>query len=52
MDDSAERVDVAILGAGPVGCALALALRGSGLRIALVGRTRADPAAQPAVFRG
>lgn len=49
MDDSAERVDVAILGAGPVGCALALALQGSGLRIALVGRTRADPAAQPAV---
>jgi 2-octaprenyl-6-methoxyphenol hydroxylase len=29
--------DVAILGAGPVGCALALALRGSGLRIALIG---------------
>lgn len=32
--------DVAILGAGPVGCALALALRDSGLRIALVGRNR------------
>lgn len=32
--------DVAILGAGPTGCALALALRGSGLRIALVGRAR------------
>ncbi|MBS0335500.1 MAG: FAD-dependent monooxygenase [Proteobacteria bacterium] len=30
--------DVAILGAGPVGCALALALRGSGLRVALAGR--------------
>ena len=37
--------DVAILGAGPAGCALALALRGSGLRIALVGRTR-DGASQ------
>ena len=37
--------DIAILGAGPAGCALALALRGSGLRIALVGRTR-DGASQ------
>jgi 2-octaprenyl-6-methoxyphenol hydroxylase len=39
--------DVAILGAGPVGCALALALRGSGLRVALVGRARV-PVATPA----
>ena len=30
-------VDVAIHGSGPVGCALALALRGSGLSVALVG---------------
>lgn len=30
-------VDVAIHGRGPVGCALALALRGSGLSVALVG---------------
>ena len=41
--------DVAILGAGPVGCALALALRDSGLRIALVGRKA--PAATPGVVR-
>jgi 2-octaprenyl-6-methoxyphenol hydroxylase len=33
-------VDVAILGAGPVGCALALALHGAGLRVALAGRRR------------
>ena len=38
MSDSAERVDIAIIGAGPVGCALALALRHSGLNVALVGR--------------
>lgn len=34
------RHDVAIVGAGPVGCALALALKASGLRVALVGRAR------------
>ena len=39
-------VDVLIRGAGPVGCALALALRGSGLRVAL-----ADSAAPPPSFR-
>lgn len=38
MPDS--RHDVAIVGAGPVGCALALALKGSGLRVALAGRAR------------
>jgi 2-octaprenyl-6-methoxyphenol hydroxylase len=37
--------DVAIVGAGPVGCALALALKGSGLRVALVGRAR-EPSAR------
>ena len=44
--------DVAILGAGPVGCALALALRGSGLRIALVGGARGTlPKDSPPSFR-
>jgi 2-octaprenyl-6-methoxyphenol hydroxylase len=38
--------DVAIRGAGPVGCALALALQDSGLAVALV-----DPGAQPVGFR-
>ncbi len=44
--------DVAILGAGPVGCALALGLQGSGLSVALVDRPRgttADGAAPGAV---
>src|SRR5712692_2795529 len=40
------RVDVLIRGAGPVGCTLALALRGSALRVALV-----DAASAPPVFR-
>ena len=40
MPDNA--VDVAIIGTGPVGCALALALQGSGLRVALVGRFPAN----------
>jgi len=40
------RVDVLVRGAGPVGCALALALRRSGLRVAL-----ADSASPPPVFR-
>src|SRR5258706_9986039 len=39
-------VDVLIRGAGPVGCTLALALRASGLRVAL-----ADAAATPPGFR-
>ena len=42
MSASAGRVDVAILGAGPVGCTLALALRESGLSVALVGRRNRD----------
>lgn len=36
-----NEVDVAILGSGPVGCALSLALRGSGLKVALYGRPAA-----------
>jgi len=35
MAAAAERVDVLIRGAGPVGCTLALALQGSALRVAL-----------------
>jgi len=42
-------VDVAILGAGPVGCSLALALRDAGLRTALVGRKPAQDAGKPVV---
>ena len=39
------QADVLIRGAGPVGCALALALRGSGLRVALL-----DPHPPPTAF--
>jgi 2-octaprenyl-6-methoxyphenol hydroxylase len=42
----APAVDVLIRGAGPVGCALALALRDSGLRIAVL-----DSASPPPAFR-
>ena len=42
----AASVDVLIRGAGPVGCALALALRATGLRVALT-----DAAATPPGFR-
>jgi 2-octaprenyl-6-methoxyphenol hydroxylase len=45
---SAGRVDVAILGAGPVGCALALALAREGRSVGLVERRPAGGAAQPA----
>ena len=45
MNEVANEVDIAIHGAGPVGCALALALGGSGLSIALVARKPAEPAA-------
>lgn len=40
------RVDILIRGAGPVGCALALALRASGLRVALL-----DPHAPSSAFQ-
>src|SRR5438309_10121952 len=39
----APETDVLIHGAGPVGCTLALALRGAGLRVAVLDRT--SPAA-------
>lgn len=41
------RVDVLIRGAGPVGCTLALALRSSGLRVALVDAAAPSPAFRP-----
>jgi 2-octaprenyl-6-methoxyphenol hydroxylase len=47
---SVARVDVAILGAGPVGCALALALAREGRSVGLVERRPAGGAARP-VFR-
>ncbi len=49
MRDHLAEVDVAIHGAGPVGCALALALRGAGLRVALVGRKAVEFADKPVV---
>ena len=41
------QVDVRIRGAGPVGCALALALRDSGLRVALQAARFPRPAFRP-----
>ncbi len=41
-------IDVAVQGDGPVGCAFALALQGSGLRVAMVAR---EAAHRPAAFR-
>ncbi len=43
------QLDVLVRGAGPVGCALALALDGSGLRTALAGRRRASGGTAQAV---
>lgn len=43
----AREIDVLIRGAGPVGCALALALRGSHLRVGILGPTSAKPAFRP-----
>jgi len=43
----APAVDVLIRGAGPVGCTLALALRSSGLRVALTDVGAAPPAFRP-----
>src|SRR6185503_13833355 len=43
----AVEVDVLIRGAGPVGCALAAALRGSPLKVAIVDRGAASPAFRP-----
>ena len=44
---AATEVDVLIRGAGPVGCTLALALRGSGLNVALYDPASAAPAFRP-----
>jgi 2-octaprenyl-6-methoxyphenol hydroxylase len=44
---AATEVDVLIRGAGPVGCTLALALRGAGLRVALHDSGAAAPAFRP-----
>src|SRR5687768_3538685 len=41
---AARGIDVLIRGAGPVGCALALALRDTDLEVAIVGRTAASSA--------
>jgi 2-octaprenyl-6-methoxyphenol hydroxylase len=43
----AQETDVLIRGAGPVGCALALALRGSALKVGLVGATQPKPSFRP-----
>ncbi len=43
----ASDVDVVVYGAGPVGCALALALRQSPLRVALIDPSPATPAFRP-----
>jgi 2-octaprenyl-6-methoxyphenol hydroxylase len=43
----ARGTDVLVRGAGPVGCALALALRGSHLKIAILGRTETRAAFRP-----
>jgi 2-octaprenyl-6-methoxyphenol hydroxylase len=43
----AQEIDVLIRGAGPVGCALALALRHSPLTVRILGRNEAKPAFRP-----
>ena len=43
----AQGIDVLIRGAGPVGCALALALQGSRLEAAILGRTESRAAFRP-----
>ena len=43
----APDVDVLIQGAGPVGCALAMALRDSHLKVALIGRAETRPEFRP-----
>lgn len=44
----AREIDVLIRGAGPVGCALALALRGARHTVAIAGAPSASPAVRPA----
>jgi 2-octaprenyl-6-methoxyphenol hydroxylase len=43
----AHEIDVLIRGAGPVGCALALALRDSPFKVGILGRSEAKPAFRP-----
>ena len=43
----AREIDVLIRGAGPVGCALALALEHSGLRVGILGRSEGKPPFRP-----
>src|SRR3989449_2530808 len=43
----APEIDVLIHGAGPVGCTLALALRGTGLRVAVFDKTSLAPSFRP-----
>src|SRR5947209_4174716 len=43
----ADGVDVLVRGAGPIGCTLALALRGSGLSVSLVDSSLAKAAFRP-----
>jgi 2-octaprenyl-6-methoxyphenol hydroxylase len=43
----AQGIDVLVRGAGPVGCALALALNGSHLKVAILGRTETRAAFRP-----
>jgi 2-octaprenyl-6-methoxyphenol hydroxylase len=43
----AQEIDVLIRGAGPVGCALALALRNSPFTVRILGRSEAKPAFRP-----
>src|SRR5688500_17180854 len=43
----AREIDVLVRGAGPVGCALALALEHSGLKIGILGRSEAKPLFRP-----
>lgn len=42
-----REIDVLIRGAGPVGCALALALRKSPLRVGIIGSPQPKPAFRP-----
>ena len=43
----AQEIDVLIRGAGPVGCALALALRHSPFTVRILGRSEGKPAFRP-----
>lgn len=47
----AREIDVLVRGAGPVGCALALALRGSRHTVGIAGAAPASPGLRPPAFR-